>query len=225
MRLESVQVGQVRTVRYAEDGRPLDRAFSSAIWKTPVAGPVWVGTEGVHGDAQHDRRHHGGPWRAVLMYPAEHYPRWQAEWGRAAVGPGGFGENLTVSGLDEWTVCLGDRLEIGEVEMEVSGPREPCDTLARRHGIRDLVRTVRRTHRYGWYLRVLRPGWLEAGQSVRLLARPYPQWPIARVAEIKWNRSQRPQEAGLLSECPALLPEWREALRRGTMVRTPEASG
>jgi MOSC domain-containing protein YiiM len=192
---------------------PFDREYTSAIWKEPVQGPVWVDVPGIHGDAQHDRKHHGGPWRAVLMYSAGHYARWHAEWGRKNVGPGGFGENLTVQGVDEATVCLADRFEVGEVLLEVTGPREPCSVLARRHGLRDLVKRVRETHRHGWYLRVVRPGWIEAGQSVHLVARPYPQWPITRVARVKWDRRERDADAALLAACPALLPEWREALR------------
>lgn len=213
MLLESIQVGQARTVGQAGAGDPLAREFTSAIWKEPVAGPVWVDTAGLHGDSQHDRKHHGGAWQAVLMYAAEHYPRWRAEWGRKDVGPGGFGENLTVRGLDEWTTCLGDLLQVGEVQLEVTAPRAPCNTLARRHGIPDLVPTVRRMHRHGWYLRVRRPGWIEAGQVIQLVERPYPQWPIARAADVKWNATRLAADAALLAACPALMPSWRERLR------------
>jgi MOSC domain-containing protein YiiM len=210
--IESIQIGQARTSGRPGVDDPFEREFTSAIWKEPVTGPVWLDTTGLHGDAQYDRRHHGGPWRALLMYPADHYPLWRAEWGRKNVGPGGFGENLTVSGLTEATVCLGDRFTVGEVDIEVTAPREPCDVLARRHGVRDLVRTVRQNHRHGWYLRVLRPGWIEAGQAGTLGERPYPQWPITRAAEVKWNRTRLPEEAALLAACPALIPSWREKL-------------
>lgn len=210
--LESIQTGQARTAGRPDADDPFEREFTSAIWKEPVTGPVWLDTGGLHGDAQYDRKHHGGPWQALLAYPLAHYTAWRAEWGRRDVGPGGFGENLTVSGLTERTVCLGDRFAVGEVELEVTGPRAPCDTLARRHGLRDLVRTVRRNHRHGWYLRVLRPGWIEAGQPITLLDRPYPQWPITRVAEVKWHRAGEAEQAALLAACPVLLPSWRERL-------------
>jgi MOSC domain-containing protein YiiM len=142
------------------------------------------------------------------MYPAEHYARWREEWGRGDVHPGGFGENLTVSGLDEFSACLGDRYRIGPVLLEVTSPRTPCHVLARRHGVKDLVLTARTTHRHGWYLRVLAPGMIEAGQSMSLEARPYPEWTIARAAEVKWNAAERREEAELLAACPALIPEW-----------------
>src|SRR5512139_209694 len=127
MRIESIQVGQPKAMPAGVPGvEPQPRLLTTAIWKEPVAGPVMVGLDGVQGDAQADRKHHGGPWRAVLMYPAEHYPRWQAEWGRSDLGPGAFGENLTVSGLDEFTACLGDRYRIGAPVLEVTSPRTPC---------------------------------------------------------------------------------------------------
>jgi MOSC domain-containing protein YiiM len=146
------------------------------------------------------------------MYPAEHYAKWRAEWGREDVGPGAFGENLTVSGVDEHSACLGDIYRIGEVRLEVTSPRTPCHVVARRHGIKDLVVTIRANHRHGWYLRVLDEGTVEAGQEMVLEARPHPEWTIARAADVKWHAEDRREEAALLAGCPALIPEWREEL-------------
>jgi MOSC domain-containing protein YiiM len=212
MRIESVQIGQVRTfgVPGAED--PMDQVWTSAIRKEPVDGPLWAGRDGLSGDHQYDRKGHGGPDRALLMYPAEHYPRWRAEWNRKDVGPGGFGENLTVSGLDEYTVCLGDVFLASDVRLEVSSPRTPCRNLTRRHRVPGLVKTIHENDRSGWYLRVLQEGWLEAGTAMTLVDRPFPQWTIARAAAVKRHRHDRPEEARLLAACPALIGEWREGL-------------
>ncbi|HEX9165462.1 MAG TPA: MOSC domain-containing protein [Gemmatimonadales bacterium] len=218
MRVESIQVGQPKPMPVGVPGtEPAPRLLTTAIWKEPVTGPVRLDVDGLDGDAQADRKHHGGLWRAVLMYPAGHYPRWRAEWGREDVGPGGFGENLTVSGLDEFSACLGDRYRIGDAVLEVTSPRTPCHVLARRHGVKDLALTARQTHRHGWYLRVLEPAVIAAGMVVELVARPHPEWTIARAAEVKWDAGNRPEEAARLAACPALIPEWREelaALRR-----------
>lgn len=213
MRVESIQVGQPKPMPAGVPGtEPAPRLMTTAIWKEPVTGPVRLDADGLHGDAQADRKHHGGVWRAVLMYPAEHYPRWQAEWGRDDVGPGGFGENLTVSGLDEFSACVGDQYRIGAALLEVTSPRTPCHVLARRHGLKDLVATTRETHRHGWYLRVLEPATIAAGLPLELVARPYPEWTIARAAEVKWDAGNRREEAAQLAACPALIPEWREEL-------------
>ncbi len=215
MRLESVQVGHVRTYGSPGAQNPLERPWTSAIRKESVSGPVWAGREGLSGDQQYDRHGHGGPDRALLMYPADHYPRWRAEWGRKDIGPGSFGENLTVSGLTEDLVCIGDVFRIGDARVEVSSPRGPCQNLARLHGIPDLVRQVTQNHRSGWYLRVLHEGWVEAGMEVFLLDRPYPQWTVRRAATVKRARLECPEEAGLLAACPALQREWREQLVPG----------
>jgi MOSC domain-containing protein YiiM len=117
-----------------------------------------------------------------------------------------------VSGLTEDTACIGDVLEIGDVRVEISSPRSPCNNLARRHGISDLVKTIIQNHRSGWYLRVLQEGWLEAGMPLRLLDRPYPQWTVRRVAHVKRMRTDLPEETRLLAACPALQSEWRAKL-------------
>jgi MOSC domain-containing protein YiiM len=212
MRVDSIQTGKARTLGTEGAADPLDRRWTSAIWKEPVLGRVWMGREGLTGDVQVWRKAHGGPERALLLYSSEHYPRWRSEWGTRDLGPGGFGENLTVSGLDERTVCVGDRFQIGETRIEVSGPREPCNNLVRRHRRRDLIDEVNATARSGWYVRVLEEGWLEAGVGIKLVDRPFPQWPIDRAAEVKRNRAARPDDARLLAACPALLADWRAKL-------------
>jgi MOSC domain-containing protein YiiM len=214
MRLVSVQTGRPRTVGTPSVQDPMERAFTSAIWKEPVAGPCRLGRLGLQGDAVANTRVHGGPDQAVLMYAESHYPRWRAEWARDDVGPGAFGENLTVAGLTEEDVCIGDVLEVGQSVLEVTQPRQPCATLARRHRIRDMVALVRRNGRSGWYLRVLREGEVEAGQAIRLAARPAPDWSIRRAALAMLGRKERPDEAAALAICPALSEGWRRQLVR-----------
>lgn len=206
MHLASIQVGPPRTY-------DAPKPWTSAIKKDPVEGQLWAGREGLSGDHQHNRKHHGGPDRALLMYSADHYPRWRAEWERTDLGHGAFGENLTVVGVTEDSACIGDIFRIGEVRVEVSSPRTPCSTLSRRHGIPELVKTIVENHRSGWYLRVLQEGWLESGMAVVLADRPYPQWTVRRTAEVKRLRAERVEEARLLAACAALQSEWRELLR------------
>ncbi|MEZ4587005.1 MAG: MOSC domain-containing protein [Gemmatimonadales bacterium] len=213
-KVESVQTGRPRSMGQEGADDPLDRPWTSAIWKQPVSGSVWAGPEGLAGDAQVNRRVHGGPERALLLYSAHHYQAWQADWGGSRLGPGSFGENLTVAGLDELLVCVGDRYRVGEVRLEVSGPREPCNNLVRRHRRPSLIDEVITTGRAGWYARVEAPGSIEAGMEIVLLDRPFPQWPIARAAAVKRARAADPESAALLAQCPALLADWREKLGR-----------
>ena len=214
IRLVSVQTGTPRSVGtpHAED--PLERAFTSAIWKSPVTGPIFAGALGLAGDAVANTKVHGGLDQALLMYAVSHYPLWEAELGRP-MSPGAFGENLTVRGLDEESACIGDVLTIGPVRLQVSQPRQPCATLARRHQVRDMIAIVRGNGRSGWYLRVLTEGTLEAGQSIEVTDRPNPAWPIRRAAVAMRARDQEPAAAADLARCRGLSEGWRSRLAGG----------
>jgi MOSC domain-containing protein YiiM len=210
-RLISVLTGTPRTVGTPEAEDPMERAFTSAIWKTPVAGPVFVGTLGLAGDAVANTKVHGGPDQALLMYSAAHYPWWENELGRP-MGPGGFGENLTVDGLDEDSVCIGDMLAIGSVRLQVSQPRQPCATLARRHQVRDMIAIVRENGRSGWYLRVLAEGPVETGQTIEVADRPNPEWTVRRAAQVYRARERERGLAADLARCHGLSQGWRDRL-------------
>src|SRR5690606_28558955 len=123
----------------------------SAIDKAPVDGPALVTVTGLVGDEQADRKHHGGPDKAVHAYAVAHYPAWIAELPAAAgaLRPGGFGENLVVDGVTEADVCLGDRWRIGPVLLEVSQGRQPCWKLNVRFGQPDMARRVQTSGRTG----------------------------------------------------------------------------
>lgn len=214
MVLVSIQVGAARDYAPVEAATGLQRAWRSAIFKTPVAGPIRLELFGLEGDIQVDRRHHGGPHRALLAYSAENYARWREDPSLPQFPFGAFGENLTVTGLDETSVCVGDVYRIGPVRVEVSQPRQPCANLARRWLRPDLPERVRRTGRSGWYLRVLQPGMIEAGQSIERELRPHPAWSIARASEVMQARLERREEAAELAGLEALSPGWRTSLMR-----------
>lgn len=120
----------------------------------------------------------GGPEKAVLAYAADHYPLWRSELEPLELPYGTFGENFTIAGLTEETVCIGDIYIIGGAIVQISQPRQPCWKLARRWQVKDLVIRVPANGRTGWYFRVLKEGYIEQGVPVILLDRPYPQWPI-----------------------------------------------
>lgn len=209
-RLLSIQVGLPREHGTEGSADAKEAAWTSAIVKEPVPGPVRLGREGLAGDAQADRTNHGGPDKAVLAYAAGHYPSWRLELGRPGLPFGGFGENLTVAELDEASVCIGDVWAIGPVRLQVAQPRLPCWKLARRWGLDDLTARVKATGRSGWYLRVLAEGTIEAGLEVALLERPLPGWTVARVARVRSERASRPAEAAELAACRLLADSWRK---------------
>jgi MOSC domain-containing protein YiiM len=179
--------------------------------KRAAAGPIRVGAVNLEGDGQADRRYHGGPDMAVLAYSADHYPLWRSELGWPTLEMGSFGENLSVAGASEETVCIGDVWQAGSALLQVASPRKPCRKISDYWGRPDLLQRVRRTGRIGWYLRVLAEGWLEAGASVALLERPHPEWSIRRAFSAALAR--RGAEALTLAEIGALSGRWRGWLR------------
>jgi MOSC domain-containing protein YiiM len=210
--LRSLQIGMPQTLTDTSGIDRLSPEWTTAIFKHPVAEAVWLGPTGLVGDGQGDPSVHGGPHQAVLLYAAVHYPTWRETLGRPDLAYGAFGENFTVDGLSEESVHLGDRFTIGEALVEVSQPRRPCWKLSRRNAVADLAQQVQRNGRGGWYVRVLREGYVTAGDSITLQERPYPEWPIARVNDIMYRREDDPATRATLAACPALSPRWRNVL-------------
>lgn len=223
MRLVSIQVGLPAVHGRADARGPMEREWTTAFFKEPVAGPVWLGTTNLAGDGQEDREVHGGPEKAVLAYAASHYPLWRAELG-VELPFGGFGENFTVDGQDETTVCLADVYEVGGAIVEVSEPRLPCWKIARRWGMKRLTALVERTGRTGWYLRVLREGEVQAGDDIRLVERPLPEWTIARASRAFSARPRDWRSLAELAEVPQITESLREGLRWYLAHRPPESS-
>jgi MOSC domain-containing protein YiiM len=210
----SVRAGVVRTHRRPEWERARSETWRTAFWKDEVAGPVHVGTLGLSGDEQADRSGHGGPEMAVLMYGAAHYEFWRTLPGLEAMGPGGFAENLTVTGADERTLCVGDVLEVGGAVLQVASPRGPCASISRRWNAEWLLERVRRERRTGWYLRVRREGRIGIGDPMRLLERPHPGWTVDRLLRIRFETPRDPTELLAAASLATLSEEWRERYRR-----------
>lgn len=175
-RVVSLQVGMPQ--RHVVDGKP---AIETAIFKTTVPGPVRVHLEHLEGDMQANLKAHGGPDRAVLAYAAGHYPRWREAYAGHDFPFGSFGENFTVEGLDEETVCVGDVYRIGGATLQVTMPRTPCPKIDRRTGIDGILKQVMATRRIGWLHRVLEEGDVTSGDAVALVERPHPEWTVDRV--------------------------------------------
>ena len=188
------------------DANPLHwngRAVPSAMAKVPVSGPVAVGTLGLTGDEQADRRNHGGPDKAVLLYPSEHYRAWEHL--ADDVDRPAFGENLTVEAV----------YSVGTAVLQVSQPRRPCFKLAAHHGIRDMAVRVQNTGRTGFYARVLQPGRIGAGdvvEAVRVPEHGITAADVHRVLNI--DRDDLPAARRLLATPDVLPDSWAAILRR-----------
>ncbi len=162
MRVLSVNVGTPREI-----GRSRGRATISSIVKNPVKGHVFVGKLNLEGDRQADLSVHGGEEKAVYAYPSEHYKYWQGKFGGMDMPWGIFGENLTIEGLLEGAVHIGDQFKIGSAELAVTQPRFPCFKLGVRFGTSAFIKSFLESERTGFYLKVLREGQVEAGDVIK----------------------------------------------------------
>jgi MOSC domain-containing protein YiiM len=183
-KLYSIQVALPKDYGFAGATDVHDEPWKTGFFKTPIEGPVFVGKINVVGDGQADLKNHGGVDKAVLAYSADHYAIWRSELNMPYIPTGAFGENLTVAGWSEESVCIGDVFRIGTVTFEVSQPRQPCWKLARRWRMHELIARVLQSGRTGWYLRVRQQGWIKPRLRAVLLERPNPDWTIARANEI-----------------------------------------
>jgi MOSC domain-containing protein YiiM len=209
--LVSIQVGQPCS---RGEGQTDESSWSTAFFKEPVAGPVFLGRTNLLGDAQADRVNHGGPDKAVCAYSADHYDHWRHDLNRPDLPYGAFGENFTLRGLTERDVSIGDMWAIGPARVQVSQPRQPCWKMARRWGVHDLPASVVRIGFTGWYFRVLEEGTVEPGMVLTLLERPHPAWTVEAANQVMHHRKADRVVAAELAVVPLLSDAWRESLAR-----------
>ncbi|HVI98695.1 MAG TPA: MOSC domain-containing protein [Sphingomonas sp.] len=200
------------------------RAAPSGIDKHPIVGRAWLGGEGIVGDAQGDRRNHGGPEKAVHHYAFEHYDRWRGELGNHNLldQPGAFGENLSTTGLTEADVAVGDTFRLGSAIIQVSQGRQPCWKLSARFGSADMALKVQQTGRTGWYYRVIEQGHVEAGDVLDLVDRLSPDWTIERLWRTLYVDTLNRAELAAMAELAPLAEGWRRYAAKRLATATVE---
>jgi MOSC domain-containing protein YiiM len=158
----------------------------TGIFKKPVS-EIFLGKEDVDDDAVVDRRYHGGVDKACYLFTADIYAEWKRMFPDADWSLGMFGENLTVAGLDEREMYIGDQYQIGEALVEVSEPREPCYKLGIRFGTQAVLKPFLNQPHCGVYVRVLRPGKVETGDELVLVKRVQEEFTMARIYWLRYN--------------------------------------
>lgn len=188
----------------------------SGIGKKPVQGPWRITFLGIEGDAQGDRKHHGGAEKALHHYPRDHYAVWQSEIGPHPLldAPGAFGENLSTHGWTETSICIGDVVRFGSVLLQVSQGRQPCFRLNRRFQREDMAVQVQRTGRTGWYYRVREAGVVDEGAELSVVDRPQPEWPLARLVDLLYVNTRNVEVLSNAIGIAELAEGWRDLFRR-----------
>jgi MOSC domain-containing protein YiiM len=199
----SVNVGRPRTVRWK------GRDVTTGIFKEPVEGRVPLRRLNFEGDRQADLSVHGGPAKAVYVYPLEHYAFWQDQLG-VELPMGVFGENITVERAPlEDEIALGDRLRAGTAELIVTQPRLPCYKLGLRFGREEMVKEFLASGRSGYYLAVATEGSVAAGDPFEMLAPHAERIPISEITRV-WARDRKDVSAiERLVAHDALPDDWR----------------
>ncbi len=205
--LLSVNVGKPKDVAWQ------GRTVHTGVWKDPVSGPAMVRRLNIDGDGQGDTKGHGGEQRAVLVYQIESYRYWQRHFGRDNFTFGQFGENLTVDGLADDEVCIGDQYRIGEAEFEVTQPRVTCYRVGMRMGEPELPALLVSHHRPGFYMRVLREGRIEAGDRIVKTRTGPGALTVADTDALLYLPDRDPAKLRLAVDIPALSPGWQGSFR------------
>ena len=199
----SLFIGGIRPL--PESGRP------TGIYKQPVTGRIELGLEGFVGDQQADRRVHGGPEKAVHLYPAGHYAKLAARFPDAAAQlvPGSLGENISTAELDENDVRIGDIYRLGEALLQVCQPRSPCWKIDERFAADGMAAYIAEHYLTGWYWRVITPGKLAPDDQLTL-DQPAPAALTLAAAMQLWQE-HRPPLAKLekLATTPGIASNWR----------------
>ena len=206
-KIESVRIGTPKPLAYRS------KFVQSAIFKEEVLYPIQVILTNLEGDVQADTLHHGGPDKAVCAYAAENYAFFTEKIGQ--VFPhGSFGENLTISGLREDAIMIGDIFSIGECTLQVSQPREPCYKIAARHNIAQLPVWIKQTGYTGYYFRVLNEGILQTGDSAILKERGAGGITVAEANAIMYSNDVTSEQISQLLNEKALSASWRKQLTK-----------
>lgn len=203
--LLSVNVGRPQNVGWE------GRTVYTGIWKHPVEGPRMVRRLNIDGDGQGDLAGHGGEQRAVLVYQIQSYQHWQTHFGRNDFSYGQFGENLTVDGLADDEVCIGDRYRIGEAEFEVTQPRVTCFRVAMRLGEPELPALLVSHHRPGFYMRVIQEGHIQAGDPIVKTRTGPAALSVADTDALLYLPGRDAKKLQTAVQIPALSPGWQQS--------------
>lgn len=186
------------------------RAVTTGIFKNPVSGSIRMKTLGLDGDEQADLTVHGGPDKAVYLYPGEHYPYWREQYPEIKMPWGMFGENLTAEGLLEGEINIGDKFRIGSAKVVVTQPRMPCYKLAMKFDRNDIIKKFLVSGRSGLYFKVLEEGDVQAGDEINIITRDKNKISIKDIVRIYANDLQDKEVIQRATRVEALPEGWKD---------------
>ncbi len=209
IKVESINIGLPQKTPYGDS-----KTMYSGILKNPISGPIKLGKLGLDGDDSADKRFHGGEDKALCVYSFDHYEFWEKEISKK-LSPGAFGENLTVSGLDEKEVCLGDIFSFGEAKVQISLPREPCHKLNKIFDKKDMACKFQKSGHTGFYFRVLKGGLVKPKTSLKLLEKGDQEITVAEANDLMFRKEKRDYDRIEIALSLDFLSEsWKKGYRK-----------
>ncbi|MGI8314820.1 MOSC domain-containing protein [Halobacillus mangrovi] len=206
-KLLSLNVGRPEV--YQTDKGDLESAYR----KKPVQSTTFLSFLNFDGDEQADKKNHGGRDKAVCLYPAQHYRHWENHYSQPFPFPA-FGENITVEGIEESDVHIGDIFQLGEAIVQITEPRKPCYIIARTHGIDDFPAQVTASGYTGFYLRVLKEGDVTPGDMMTLIERHPDQISVSEVNNVRYHDRKNQDRIKRILKVDALSGSLRETLEK-----------
>ena len=203
----SVNVGLPRDVAWQ------GRTVRTGVWKTPVTERIFARRLNLDGDGQGDLRGHGGEQRAIMVYQLDSYRYWAKYLGRPDLVAGNFGENLTVEGLADNKVCIGDRFRIGSAVVEVSQPRDTCYRVGIRLNHPEIAALLVAHHRPGFYFRVIQEGEIGAGDRIEKLSDGPERMTVAEIDALLYSAEHPLEALRRAVRIPALSKDWQGSMQ------------
>jgi len=209
MKVVSVNIGEKQSIKWR------GRKVQTGIFKYPVNSAIFLGKTGVNHDQVIDRKYHGGEYKACYIYSADHYDYWKSLYPELEFDYGMFGENITIHGMQETDMFLGDVYQIGEAKVEITQPREPCFKLGARFGTQKVLKQFINAPYPGAYLRVLEEGAVKSGDEIKLISKGFEESSLKDVYSLMYHstKAERDQIHRLL-ELNDLPPGLIKALKK-----------
>ncbi|MGB1038533.1 MAG: MOSC domain-containing protein [Bacteroidia bacterium] len=213
MKVVATNVGKSRSVEWK------GKKVTTGIFKYPNFDGIALGITDVEEDNVVDRKYHGGVDKACYMYSADSYQNWKLKYPDLEWDYGMFGENLSIDGLDEREIYIGDVYKVGEALVEVSEPREPCFKLGIRFGTQEVLKDFINTHHCGVYVRVLESGRVNPGDDISRVTRVQNEFSIARIYWLRYNaRLKDFAEVRKAMKLDSLAPSAKRGLAKRLML-------
>lgn len=209
MKLLSINVSKPKPITYN------GKIIQTGIFKEPISGTVMLREKNIDGDGQGDLKVHGGTYKAIYGYPIEHYSHWQQKLNRDDLSYGQFGENLTIEGMLEDEVHIGDVFQIGTtVQLQITQPRVPCFKLGYKMGLPEFPKQFLESQRVGFYFRVLAEGEITAGDTISWIEVASEPMSVKEILNLRYFDTNNHEKIAMARKLPALSPSWKKDFNR-----------